>query len=204
MKAVLPAIGDPAAAADDAGARDRFRTFLSTHVTTAHALRYYIDEALPAFSDDSQVRLAVEELVDHAGRLLGFSVARDDEWTWSVWRSPGKARLIVRVDTAAGAAAGLGQFARQRDIVALAEGDSPLERPTGLIVVCGELQPRLLEDAVVVRRAADHMRLVTIDALVTLVTRTRAGGASHVDAATILRPASAFVDPLVALFDARS
>jgi hypothetical protein len=204
VKSVVPALDETASAADDVGARDRFRAFLSAHATTAHALRYYIDEALPAFSDDSQVRLAIEELVDHAGRLLGFSVAREKEWTWSVWRSPGKARLIVRVDTAAGAAAGLGQFARQRDIVALAEGDSPLERPTGLIVVCGELQPRLLEDAVVVRRAADYMRLVTIDALVTLVTRARAGNASHADAATILRPAGAFVDSLVGLFDVRS
>jgi len=204
VRAVLPAIGDPAAAADAVSARDRFRTFLSEHVTTAHALRYYVDEALPQFADDPQVRLAMEELVDHAGRLLGFEVARDDEWTWSVWRSPGKARLIVRVDRAAGAAASLGQFARQRDIVALAEGDSPLEHMTGLTVVCGELQRRLLEDAVVVRRAADHMRLVTIDALMRLVTRARAGHASHADAATILRPASALVDPLIALFESPS
>jgi hypothetical protein len=203
VKAVLPAIGDPAAAAGDVGARDRFRAFLSDHVTTAHALRYYIDEALPHFSENAQVRLAIEELVDHAGRLLRFSVVRDDEWTWSVWRSPGLVRMIVRVDTAAGAAAGLAQFARHRDIVGLAEGDSPRERISGLTVVCGELQPRALEDAVVVRRAADHMRLITIDALVRLVTRARAGHASHADAATILRPASAFVDPLVGLFDSK-
>jgi hypothetical protein len=203
VKGLLPAPDFPAASGDGPTAtpRHRFRTFLSDHVTTAHALEFYVEQALPRFAHDGQVRLAVEELVDHAGRLLGFTVARDDDWEWSVWRSPGLARFVVNVETPAGAAAGLGQFARQRDIVTLSDGESAAEPTTGVTVVCGEGHQRLIEDAVVVRRAADHVRLITTGALIRLVTRARSGRASHADALTIFRPAGAFADALVSLFD---
>lgn len=181
--------------------RRRFRAFLIERVTTAHGLQFYMDQAVPQFTQGAEVRLAVEELVDHAGRMLGFSVERDEGREWSVWTSPATARLIVGVETAAEAAAGIGQFTRRRDEAATPESYTPAEPMTGLTVVCGGGNRRLLEDAVVVRRAADQVRLITIDALIRLVAHARSGRASHAQALTILRPPGAFADPLVPLLD---
>jgi hypothetical protein len=53
-------------------ARDRFRAYLKEAVTSAAALREHIDSALAA--GDEQHRRALQDLVNHGGRLIGFDV----------------------------------------------------------------------------------------------------------------------------------
>ena len=68
-----------------------------------------------------------------------------------------------------------------------------------LLVICGAASPRGLGEAMVLRRAGNHQRFTTVDALRELADIHERGDASHETVLAVLKPASAFADPLVAL-----
>jgi hypothetical protein len=63
------------------------------------------------------------------------------------------------------------------------------------------VNPRGPSDALVLRRAGDHQRFSTVDALRTLAGLHERGIVSHEQLLAVLKPPSAFADPLVALLD---
>ncbi len=160
-------------------------------------LRWYFDQALGAFSQDAEVRLAVEELVDHLGGLLGFDVARDDPAERATWSS-GHVQLLVWVLDMPMAVARLSRLAHVREAALHSPGTAADDRVSGLVVVCGPVNHRLLEDTVALRRVQDQVRLVTVDGLMALGAAVERG-LPHQDARTLLQPAGALADPLVTL-----
>jgi len=179
--------------------RDRFRRVLHDRAGCTDDVVWYLDQARPTFATDPQVRLAVEELVDHLGRFLQFLPERDEHLGCSIWSSPTAARLAIVVEEPSVARTRLPQFARLRDGI-LTSGTIHLEAQASVLcVICGEDTRGSLEEALTVRRASDQLRLVTLGGLVTLARLVESGQVTHLAAVQILRPARALADPLISL-----
>jgi hypothetical protein len=179
--------------------RQFFRRHLQRHTSAASDLAWYLGQSVPKFAGSDEVRLAVEELVDRLGVFLGFGVARAEADDYALWTSPTGARLLVWVvdESRAVARVGAGSHTRDRLLASLAV-------PTGdllscLFVVCGPIRERMLDEAVALRRASRHVRLVGIDALATAGGLVETGAIAHEQALALLRPASALADGMIAL-----
>jgi hypothetical protein len=181
--------------------RQYFRRFLSENARRASELGWYFDQAIPRVGENDEVRLAVEELVDQVGRFLEFDVTRDEECRHAVWASKtGHQLLVWTVDTAT-ALAEMGQATRARDERLASEHVTAWTDVSCLLVVCGRVNHRLLGDATVLRRVGDRVRLSTVDGIRALAGLHERGLVAHDAVLSVLRPASAFADPLVALID---
>jgi secondary thiamine-phosphate synthase enzyme len=146
----------------DGTPRERFRAFLAETVTGVPAVRELLEGALRV--RDEQHRRALQDLVNHCGRLLGFDVdfgryhagaqgsGQDGRW------QAGKRLVVVRViaEEADGEAGG----------ISMAE-DAGSEEALGLYVVApqGPVLARLLA---VVAENPDRLRVITIDSLLSI------------------------------------
>jgi hypothetical protein len=179
--------------------RQYFRRHLQCHTSKAADLTWYLDQSVPRFAGSAEVRLAVEELVDRLGDFLGFSTSRDEAEEYSRWSSAtGQQFIVWTMDSArAVARVGAGSHARDRQIASIAVGTDDLL--TCVYVVCGAVNERLLNEAVVLRRASRQVRLITVDALAALAGHSESGALAHDQVVTLLRPASALADATIAL-----
>lgn len=184
--------------------REWFRGYLRQHISGTADLTWYFIQSVPRFGSDPEVQLAVEELVDQLGRILGFDAQRDDETASAVWSSPGGSHLLVWVVDAQSAATRLGRIGHARDAV-LASVQVPTDdRVSCLCIVCGSANHRLLADVLDIRRQAAHVRLIGIDALIRLAESAERRGLSHDEIVSLLRPASPFADAVVSLVTSRT
>jgi hypothetical protein len=184
--------------------REWFRGYLRLHTSGTADLTWYFIQSVPRFGSDPEVQLAVEELVDQLGRILGFEPLRDDDAASAVWTSPAGWHLLVWVVDAPSAATRLGKIGHARDAV-LASVQVPTDdRVTCLCVVCGTANQRLLTDVLDLRRQSAHVRLIGIDALIRLAETAEGRGLSHDDIVALLRPASPFADRVVSLVTSRA
>jgi hypothetical protein len=179
--------------------RDRLRRVLRDRVGAVSDLTWYLEQATPRFADDAEVRLAVEELVDHLGRLLAFDAAHDEDLHCSTWISPSGYTLMAVVEHASTAGGRISALSRSREARLAAMGSERQADVTGLYILCGADGLAAVESAVIVRRAMDQVRVVTIDALVALAHLVEDGVLRHEDAVGLLRPARPSADPLIAL-----
>jgi hypothetical protein len=179
--------------------REYFRRFLSQHAPGAPELAWYFDQALPRFSEGAEVRLAVEELIDQIGRIAGFDVVRGEADGYGVWSAPSGWHLLVWVLDGATATRQIGHAGRARDAWQAGATAPAGARGTCLLVLCGEVNHRLLDDTVAVRRASDHVRLITVDSLRVLASLVESRVVTTDGARILLSPAGAFADPMIAL-----
>jgi hypothetical protein len=79
-----------------------------------------------------------------------------------------------------------------------ADGRLASKPPAGtLVVLCGDARPQLVEQALTLRRVAQPVRLVSLDALVAVARAQEAGTLGHDVVAALLQPA-VFADSLIA------
>ena len=179
--------------------RQYFRRFLGENAPGTPELAWYFDQALPHFSEGVDVRLAVEELIDQVGRIIGFDAKRDETDGYGVWASGADEHLLVWVLDAATTLRQIGHAGRARDAW-LASAAAPAgARASCLVVVCGEVNARLLDDTVGLRRASDHLRLISVDSLRVLASLVESRVVTADGARLLLSPAGAFADPMVAV-----
>jgi hypothetical protein len=178
--------------------REYFRRYLRLRAASPADLRWYFDQALPGFSHSAEVRLAVEELVDRLGALLGFETSRAEGSEWGLWSSGGSHLLVWVMDTGM-TVARMSRVTRARDLAVGMLGVPAADLVSCLGVVCGPVNHRLIEDTVALRRAQDQVRLVTIDGLLALGALVERRACTHEEGLRLLRPAGAFADPLIAL-----
>jgi len=179
--------------------RQYFRRHLQCHTSSAADLAWYLDQSVPRFAGSAEVKLAVEEVVDRLGDFLGFSTSRTDDDEYSVWASPTGQHLIVWTMDATRVVARVGAGAHTRDRLLASIAVDSDERLTCLYVLCGAVNERLLNEAVGLRRASGHVRLLTIDALSALTGLAESLTLTHDQVVSVLRPASALADTTVAL-----
>jgi hypothetical protein len=190
-------VGDGAAPAALESPRQYFRRHLQRQTSAAADLTWYLDRSVPQFAGSAEVRLAVEEIVDRLGEFLGFSTTRGEQDDHGVWRSAGGHVLLVRVLDAAGLVAAIGAGLHARDRALASPGVERADAVSCLLVVCGQADERRVNEAVALRRASLHARIIGIGALTDLAGRAEAAQLGHEQIVTLLRPASALADAMM-------
>lgn len=101
---VLGLVGDLDDAPGEKTPRERFRGFLFQNLTSVSAVRDYVEECLR--SSGEQYNRALQDLVNHLGRLLGFDVTfgrykgvQGEIGFDGVWKSPSGLYIVVEVKT---------------------------------------------------------------------------------------------------------
>jgi hypothetical protein len=191
----------PAAAAaessDTRAPRLRFRRHLRSGAVDLVQMREHLARAVPQLTTDPEARVAVEELVSHAGGLLGFSTARDAGVEADIWTSATGVSLLVGVAHAAEMPSAAVALSHSRERV-LAGSGAAARKLSVLCVVCGsQVDWRRLDDALAMRRMMRDTRLISIDALLTLVALRADRVLAHTDAVALVRPADARADAMI-------
>jgi len=179
--------------------RQFFRRHLLRHTATAADLAWYLEQSVPRFSGSPEVRLAVEELVDRLGDFLGFTTRRNDGDDFSRWASPSGHHLAVWTNDEAHCVGTIAAGSRARDRLLASLVVPSSELLSCLFVVCGDVNERRINDGASLRRATDHARVITIDALARLASRAEPASITHEEAVAVLKPASVVADGIVSL-----
>ena|SRR5579862_6760115 len=104
LRQVLALVGNLDDSPDDHAPRERFRQFLQENVTEVGQIRDYIEECLRVPGD--QYSRALQDLVNHLGRFLGFEVVfgRYQGVQGQIgfdghWKSPSGYHVVAEVKT---------------------------------------------------------------------------------------------------------
>jgi hypothetical protein len=179
--------------------RVRFRRHLASVATRVADLAWYLEQSAPRFRE-GEVRLAVEELIDHLGRLIGFEVRRYPEENCAVWVLDARPRLLVRPVDGDEAGVRPGGLVLARDALGAAGALDDPRAIACVAVVCGDLRRVPAPDAaVLLGRLMGQVRLVTLDAFIALGRACEARAMSPADAVELLQPVDPFADRLIAL-----
>ena len=141
---------------------------------------------------------AVDTMLERICRSLGCVSLGQPDLGCSLWSSPHGIHLAVVFDETA-AIQRVGEGGRLRDVMLARLEVRSRDDLTCLLVVPDARDWRALERAVLVRRAAEHLRVVTTAALTALVELVQSGALTERQAFQVLRPASPFADAVVAL-----
>lgn len=184
--------------------RDRFRQFLETSVTSLGTVRDYVEVCLS--TTGSQYNRALQDLVNHAGRLMGFEVefgryagVTNDVGHDGLWRSDDFS-IIVEVkttDTFSMKTATLLGYINQL----IDSGRVPNTVNAIGLYVFGKQDSALeqLEAAIIHGGHAQRLRLSTVDDVLSLAELVQEGLLARNEALTLLQPVGVRVGATVQL-----
>jgi hypothetical protein len=205
LEQVLELVGDLDDAPGEKTPRERFRRFLSQNLTSVGAVRDYVEECLR--SSGEQYNRALQDLVNHLGRLLGFDVTfgrykgiQGEIGFDGVWKSPSGLYIVVEVKTtdvyAIKTATLLGYIDRLISEQKVPDWDHAL----GLYVVGrSDAELKQLENSIIAEKRTHQLRVITVDKLLTLAELLADYEMEHEAVLTVLRPTGPKVDSLIEL-----
>ncbi|MGA7668928.1 MAG: hypothetical protein WBW04_00800, partial [Nitrolancea sp.] len=184
--------------------RDRFRQFLETSVTSLGTVRDYVNACLS--STGTQYNRALQDLVNHTGRLMGFEVefgryagVTNDIGHDGLWRADNFS-VVVEVKTTDAysimTSTLLGYINQLIDSGRIANSENAI----GLYVFGkqnSELEP--VEGAIVHGGHAQKLRLSTVDDILSLAELVQDELLTRDEAMTLLRPVGVRVGTTVQL-----
>lgn len=185
--------------------RQRFRDFLSKNVTEVGQVRDYVQECL--ITPDAQHSRALQDLINHMGRFLGFDVTfgrykgvKGQVGFDGHWKSPTGFHIVIEVKTSEiypiKTATLIGYVNELIGEKKIPDWDTTL----GLYVV-GNPNPEVqqLENSIVAERRTQQLRIVSAESLLSLAELMNGYDVEHEDVLALLRPVSPTVDPVVSL-----
>lgn len=202
LRDVLQLTGPLDDATTENAARDRFRTYLSTSILSVGAARDHIQECLE--TSGPQQNRALQDLVNRVAELIGFRV---DYGRYSgvqnrigfdgVWRRP-ELTIVAEVKTtdayAIKTATLLNYINELVSAKRLANADSAL----GLFVVARlDSELRQLENSILAEQHTQRLRVMTVEALLSLAELVEDSFLSIDEAIAFLRPSAVLVDDTV-------
>jgi len=205
LEQVLELVGDLDDTPGEKTPRERFRRFLSQNLTSVGAVRDYVEECL-RFSGE-QYNKALQDLVNHLGRLLGFDVTfgrykgvQGEIGFDGVWKSPSGLYIVVEVKTtdvyAIKTATLLGYIDRLISEQKIPDWDHAL----GLYVVGrGDAELKQLENSIIAEKRTHQLRIITADKLLTLAELLADYEMEHEAVLTVIRPTGPVADSLIEL-----
>ena len=205
LEQVLELVGDLDDAPGEKTPRERFRRFLSQNLTSVGAVRDYVEECLR--SSGEQYNRALQDLVNHLGRLLGFDVTfgrykgvQGEIGFDGVWKSPSGLYIVVEVKTtdvyAIKTATLLGYIDRLISEQKVPDWDHAL----GLYVVGrSDAELKQLENSIIAEKRTHQLRVITVDKLLTLAELLADYEMEHEAVLTVLWPTGPVVDSLIEL-----
>ena len=205
LEQVLELVGDLDDTPGEKTPRERFRRFLFQNLTSVGAVRDYVEECLR--SSGEQYNRALQDLVNHLGRLLGFDVTfgrykgvQGEIGFDGVWKSPSGLYIVVEVKTtdvyAIKTATLLGYIDRLISEQKIPDWDHAL----GLYVVGrSDAELKQLENSIIAEKRTHQLRVITVDKLLTLAELLADYEMEHEAVLTVLRPTGPVVDSLIEL-----
>ena len=185
--------------------RERFRSFLAENVQEAGQVRDYIEECLR--KTGTEYNRALQDLVNHLGRFLGFEVSfgRYQGVSGQIgfdghWRSPTGFHVVVEVKTTDAYAIKAATLVGYVDGLISEKLIPSWERALGLYVV-GRPDAELhqLENAIVAEKRTHQLRVISVESLLSLAELMSEYDVSHDDVLAVLQPSGPTVDHIVDL-----
>jgi hypothetical protein len=186
-------------------ARERFRNYMSREIDEVGHVRDLIEECLR--ESGPQYARALQDLVNYVGRFLGFEVEHGrykgttkDIGHDGLWTSPDGFYVVVETKTTE-------QFHIKTSALTgyvnelISEQRVPdWENAMGLYVI-GDPDPEVnqLEHSIIAENKTDRLRIVSIDALLSLAELLSKYDVTHEDALAVLRPSGPSIDPIAKL-----
>jgi len=205
LEQVLELVGDLDDTPGEKTPRERFRRFLAQNLSSVGAVRDYVEECLRCSGE--QYNRALQDLVNHLGRLLGFDVTfgrykgvQGEIGFDGVWKSPSGLYIVVEVKTtdvyAIKTATLLGYIDRLISEQKIPDWDHAL----GLYVVGrSDAELKQLENSIIAEKRTHQLRVITADKLLTLAELLTDYEMEHEAVLTVLRPMGPVVDSLIEL-----
>ncbi|MGB5924997.1 MAG: EVE domain-containing protein [Dehalococcoidia bacterium] len=185
--------------------RDRFRLFIEENVKEVGQIRDYIQECLANSGD--QYNRALQDLVNHSGRFLGFEVkfgryrgVRGEVGFDGHWKSPKGFHVVVEVKTTEAYA--IRTATLDGYISHLISRREIPDRPHALgLYVVGRPDPevRQLENAIVAENRTHELRIISVESLLSLTELMNEYDMNHEDILSVLWPSGPIIDSVVDL-----
>lgn len=205
LNQVLALVGNLDDAAGAQTPRERFRQFLKQNVNEVGQIRNYIADCLRIPGDQSC--RALQDLVNHVGRFLGFEVVyglyQDVQGQIGFdghWKSPTGHHLVVEVQTTEAYAINTATLLNYIDDLVSQGTISDPGKAIGLCVVGRpDTKTRALEDSIVAQKKTQQLRIISATSLLTLAEMMNEYEVTHDDVLALIRPSTPTIDPVVDL-----
>ena len=211
LETLLKLVGTLDDSADPNSARVRFRAYLQENIHSVGDLRAYVDAALS--SSGEQYNKALQDLINHAGHLLGFEAefgryrgVQGQIGFDGLWRSPIGRALVVETKTTdvytVKTATLLGYI---NALVSAGQIERP-DQAIGLYVYGRfDAATSQLEKAIIAEGRQEQLRVASVDALLNLLELKQEYELEHETVFQLLLPSPVQVDTIVNLiFDITS
>jgi hypothetical protein len=186
-------------------AQERFRSYLSREIDEVGHVRDLIEECLR--ESGPQYARALQDLVNYVGHFLGFDVEHgrykgttNDIGHDGLWLNPDGFYVVIETKTT-------DQFHIKTSALTgyvnelISEQRVPdWESAMGLYVI-GDPDPEVnqLENSIIAESKTDQLRIISIDALLSLAELLSKYDVTHEDALAVLRPSGPSIDPIAKL-----
>ena len=206
LSQVLDLAGKLDDAEGDDAPRVRFRNFLSKNVLEVGQVRDYVEECLANSGD--QYNRALQDLVNYIGHFLGFDVTygRYQGVVGQVgfdglWTSPTGFHVVVEVKTTNVYAIKIDTLIGYIDkLISSEKKIASWDVALGLYAVGRpDVEIRQLDNAIVAEKRTHQLRIITVDALLSLAELMKQYGLTHSDILRVLRPSGPTIDWVVKL-----
>jgi hypothetical protein len=205
LQTLLDLVGDLSDNPDPGSASARFRKYLRENVRDVADLRSYVNNALGTSGD--QFNKALQDLINHLGRLLGFRVeygryrgARNAIGFDGLWQSPSGQVIVVETKTTDVYTVKTATLLSYiNDLVS--EGRIENRDGTLGLYVYGRFDAKSnqLKNAIIAERRQEKLRVISVDALLNLLELKQEYDLGHDAVLDLLLPTPVEVDPLVDL-----
>jgi hypothetical protein len=205
LRNILALVGNLDDTAGEHTGRERFRVFLKENVTEVGQVRDYIEECI-RISGDQYCR-ALQDLVNHLGRFLGFEVAfgRYQGVQGQIgfdghWKSATSQHLVVEVKTTEVYSVKTSTLLNYINELVSHKAVPDPDKALGLYVV-GRPDPeiRQLENAIIAEKKTQQLRIVSANWLISLAEMMNEFEIAHEDVLALIRPSTPSIDPVIDL-----
>lgn len=205
LKQILDLVGKLDDSQGEETPRERFRRFLKENIKEVGQVRDYVQECLRRSGD--QYNRALQDLVNHLGRFLGFEVTfgryhgvQGQIGFDGHWKSSTGFHIVLEVKTTETYAVKAATLVGYVDQLISEKRIPDWENALGLYVV-GRPDPEIrpLENAILAEKRTHQLRLISVESLLSLTEMMNEYDVSHDDILAVLRPSGPMIDPVVDL-----
>ncbi len=184
-------------------ARERLRQHIKEHIQDLGLLRDYVEECLR--NSEPQFNRALQDLVNHLGAFLGFSVefgryqgTKDIIGFDGHWESPTGFHLVIEAKTSETFPIKLPVLVNYVEQL-ISDGVIPdWDHALGVYAVGQpDQETDQLGNAIYMERRTHQLRVISVDSLLSLAEMVSEYNIRHKDVLDVIRPSKARIDPLV-------
>jgi len=203
LSQVLELVGKLDDTPGDETPRERFRKFLKENIKDVGSLRDYVEECLR--NSGEQYNYALQDLVNHVGSFLGFEVTfgryrgvPGEIGFDGHWKSPTGFHIVVEVKKSEVYSIRTDTLVNYINSLISERKIPDMDHVLGLYVI-GKVDPSVkqLENSIIAEKRERQLRVISVDALLSLAELKSQFDISHEDILNILRPSMPSLDPII-------